>query len=443
MPNTLADEVTQNPFSAFVQIHEWYTGIGVPDDCMENDMKINTGQGSISLVTLIGIWSVSALNALPGLAVSPILGQLSQTFPQASELDLQMLASLPSLMTIPFVIISGKLAEKVSHILLLETGLGLFLLSGILYLVSDSMWQLIAVSALLGVGSGMIVPLSTGLISHYFTGEARVRQFGYSSAITNLTLVLATVVTGYLAEISWRLPFVVYLLPAVSIILSYSLKGDAGAGGQGVSANPPVTAQDNTASPVAGKAGFMTGPLIETMILYGLATYLVIIISFNLPFLMREYHFSSENAGIMISLFFLAIMLPGLAMGPVIRYLGNRTLFAGFAAIAAGLLSILVAPVESFIAPGCILAGLGYGVIQPWVYEKATHMAVPGKITMALALIMAMNYIAILVCPFIINFCGWLLHLENQQFPFAFNLAISVSVSVYAWTRRKSFVFTP
>ena len=70
-------------------------------------------------------------------------------------------------------------------------------------------------------------------------------------------------------------------------------------------------------------------------------------------------------------------------------------------------------------------------------------MAVPGKITMALALIMAMNYIAILVCPFIINFCGWLLHLENQQFPFAFNLAISVSVSVYAWTRRKSFVFTP
>ena len=37
-------------------------------------MKIETGQGTIPLITLLGIWSISALNALPGLAVSPILG---------------------------------------------------------------------------------------------------------------------------------------------------------------------------------------------------------------------------------------------------------------------------------------------------------------------------------------------------------------------------------
>ena len=426
-----------------MQIHDWNTRQGVPDDCMENDMKIDTGKGTLSLITLIGIWSVSALNALPGLAVSPILGQLSQTFPDASELDLQMLASLPSLMTIPFVLIAGKLAEKISQIILLETGLGLFLLSGILYLVSDR--TLAADRRFRLAGSRLRhdrLPLSTGLISHFFTGEARVRQFGYSSAITNLTLVLATIVTGYLAQMSWRLPFVVYLLPAVSIVPSYSLIRGIGHDGHGASGNLPVAADNDTTAEITGKTGFMTGKLVETMILYGLATYLVIIISFNLPFLMREYRFSSENAGIMISLFFLAIMVPGLIMGQVIRYLGNKTLFAGFAAIAAGLLSILVAPVESFIAPGCIIAGLGYGVIQPWVYEKATRMAIPEKVTMALALVMAMNYIAILACPFIISFCGWLLRLESQQFPFAFNLAIAVSVSVYAWIRRNSLVFT-
>lgn len=43
-------------------------------------MKINTGQGTIPLITLIGIWSVSALTSLPGLAVSPILGELSTIF---------------------------------------------------------------------------------------------------------------------------------------------------------------------------------------------------------------------------------------------------------------------------------------------------------------------------------------------------------------------------
>lgn len=64
-------------------------------------MKINTGQGTIPLITLIGIWSVSALTSLPGLAVSPILGELSTIFPHATELDIQMLTSLPSLLIIP------------------------------------------------------------------------------------------------------------------------------------------------------------------------------------------------------------------------------------------------------------------------------------------------------------------------------------------------------
>ena len=68
-------------------------------------MKIETGRGRIPLITLLAIWSISALNALPGLAVSPILGELQKIFPRATELDIQMLSSLPSLM-----IISGILS---------------------------------------------------------------------------------------------------------------------------------------------------------------------------------------------------------------------------------------------------------------------------------------------------------------------------------------------
>ena len=162
-------------------------------------MKINTGRGTIPLITLVGIWSVSALTSLPGLAVSPILGQLTTIFPHATELDIQMLTSLPSLLIIPFVLLAGKLAEKRDFVRLLKAGLWMFAASGVLYLFSDKMWQLMVVSALLGIGSGLIIPLSTGLVSRYFTGEYRVKQFGYSSAITNVTLVVATEVTGYLA----------------------------------------------------------------------------------------------------------------------------------------------------------------------------------------------------------------------------------------------------
>lgn len=97
-------------------------------------MKVQTGQGTIPLITLIGIWSISALNALPGLAVSPILGKLSTIFPGSTELDIQMLSSLPSLLIIPFIILSGKLTEKINIIKLLQIGLVIFSLSGLLYL---------------------------------------------------------------------------------------------------------------------------------------------------------------------------------------------------------------------------------------------------------------------------------------------------------------------
>ena len=98
-----------------------------------------------------------------------------------------MLTSLPSLLIIPFILLGGKLTEIVDYVRVLKVGLWLFAASGILYLISNRMWQLIVVSALLGIGSGLIIPLSTGLVSRYFVGIYRVKLFGLSSAITNFT----------------------------------------------------------------------------------------------------------------------------------------------------------------------------------------------------------------------------------------------------------------
>ena len=55
--------------------------------------RIYTGKGYIGLSALVGIWSVSALTSLPGLAVSPISEKLLTVFPSATELDIQMLTT--------------------------------------------------------------------------------------------------------------------------------------------------------------------------------------------------------------------------------------------------------------------------------------------------------------------------------------------------------------
>lgn len=403
-------------------------------------MKINTGQGTIPLITLIGIWSVSALTSLPGLAVSPILGELSTIFPHATELDIQMLTSLPSLLIIPFVLLAGKLAEKRDFIRLLRVGLWLFAASGVLYLFSSRMWQLMAVSALLGIGAGLIIPLSTGLISRYFTGEYRVRQFGYSSAITNMTLVVVTAVTGYLAEVHWRLPFAVYLLPLISLVLSAYLKKDAASVTikQAAAIIPPI----QSTPVISGKYGIHIRHLVQLMLFYGLVTYVVLAVTFNLPFLMEAHHFSSGNSGLMISLFFLAIMAPGFMLDSLVKLLGNKTKLYSLLAIAIGLLLIWISPTEWLIVPGCILVGLGYGIIQPLIYDKTVDTAIPQKTTLALAFVMVMNYLAILLSPFITDFFQWIFHTGSQEFPFIFNLCITILIMHWAYAKKEEFLFS-
>ena len=405
-------------------------------------MKIQTGRGTTPLITLIAIWSISALTSLPGLAVSPILGDLTKIFPKATDLDIQMLTSLPSLLIIPFILLGGKLTEKVDFVRILKIGLWLFAASGILYLISNKMWQLIVVSALLGIGSGLIIPLSTGLISKYFVGTYRVKQFGLSSAITNFTLVIATAVTGYLAEVSWHLPFLVYLLPLISILLVGHLKESRSDAAVKPSSQSTAPSGQTAAVDTGGsKYGIHIKHLLQIMLFYGVTTFIVLAVIFNLSFLMEKHHFSSGNSGLMISLFFLAIMAPGFCLDKIVDELKERTKAYSLLSMAVGLALIWIAPIEWLIIPGCILVGLGYGIIQPMLYDKTTHTALPQKATMALAFVMMMNYLAILLYPFIIDFLQNLFHTQSQEFPFVFNLLITIVTFFWAYLRRDTFLF--
>ena len=403
-------------------------------------MKIETGRGRIPLITLLGIWSISALNALPGLAVSPILGELQKIFPHATELDIQMLTSLPSLMIIPFILLAGKLTERIDNIRLLQIGLVIFVISGVLYLLSNKMWQLVAISGMLGVGSGLIIPLSTGLIGRFFVGRYRTKQFGLSSAITNLTLVIATVVAGYLAEISWHLPFVVYLLPIVSIILSFQLRK---ALTQEPEPSPVTDNSDNGLRPhvQVGNNGIGTHHLIEVMLFYGLVTYLVVIISLNLPFLIEERGMPTGISGTYISLFFLAIMAPGFILNRLIDLMGRSTQVWSMLMIVIGLGLIVATGNVWLVGVGCVLAGIGYGIIQPIMYDRTTHIVLPHKSTMALACVMAMNYVAILVCPFVIKLFKIIMHDSSELVAFQLNTFLATLTLLVVFINRKSALF--
>lgn len=390
-------------------------------------MKIYTGKGYISLFALLAIWSVSAVTSLPGLAISPILEDLSRIFPSASQLEIQMLTSLPSLLIIPFVLLSGWLSGSGESLRMLAIGLVIFFASGVICIFAKDIRLLIVASCIMGIGAGVVVPYSTGLVVRYFTGDSRVQQLGISSAVNNLSLVIATAVVGWIATKDWHLAFTVYLLPAVALVLLLALRS--------VKSAPEPEESDQLR-----QTKIHWARLIGLSALYFVITFTTLVITFYLSFLLEKYRFPQEFSSVMISLFFLAIMLPGFVLNSIIRRVRSTTIFLSLCFIVVGLLLVGTVPDIPLMTLGVILTGVGYGVLQPIIYDKTAIIAPPEAATKALSVVMTMNYVAVVVCPFVVDFAAKLMQQHKESFPFVLSAILVAMVALLSLLLRKSFV---
>ena len=159
-------------------------------------MQVKTGKGTISMMVVVAIWSLSLAVDLPGLAVTPIEGSLRSIFTDATDFKIQLLTVLPNLVIIPFVLLSGKLSESRHKVAVIALGTIMYLIAGAWSIFCNSLTGLIWLSCLLGAGCGLILPFSTGLIADVFTGKYRMKQMGIISAIGNVALVQATLAEG-------------------------------------------------------------------------------------------------------------------------------------------------------------------------------------------------------------------------------------------------------
>lgn len=414
-------------------------------------IRIPTGNGSITLPALLAIWSISLVVNLPGLAVSPMLGNLDKIFPHVGDLEIQLLTVLPNLLIIPFVLFSGKLSESKDKVRIVVIGLAIYLVAGILYFFAESMPMLIATSCLLGCGCGLVIPLAAGLIADTFSGKYRMQQLGIKSGISNMALVAATFAVGWLNHGNWHTPFLVYLIPIIPLALILFVRNvnpTASVKMNSIRAGADLTQTESmpeVGTPKPGEKickGLIVGRIMGLLGLYAFVTYTVSVISYYLPFLIQEDHLSSDITGTVTALFYLAVFLPGFILPYVIKLLGQRTSLLAAVSIAAGLLLMSMASEHIMLYVAAVLMGFGYGVFQPVIYDKATYTVTDGrKSTLSLAIVLSVNYIAVAMTPFVIDFFRDIIGTKSNHFPFILNFALTMLFAVVVVLRRKTFTF--
>ncbi|MDE6270035.1 MAG: MFS transporter [Muribaculaceae bacterium] len=420
-------------------------------------MQVQTGKGTISMMVVLAIWSLSLAVDLPGLAVTPIEGQLHSIFHDATDFKIQLLTVLPNLVIIPFVLLSGKLSESRHKIAVIVAGTVLYLAAGALSIFSSSLNMLIFLSCLLGAGCGLILPFSTGLIADVFTGKYRMKQMGIISAIGNVALVLATFVVGFLAAKSWHLPFLVYLLPLLSLVLIPFLrkipKSDynqpattdttATAAAKTTTAPAAVPAVDADGFSTKGqtvKGGFYIGRTVWLLLAYFFFVFATCIPSYYLP---NISWIDAESASTMTSVFYFAMFVIGLALTPFMKFFRKTTFIVATAMIVGGFALFIFTHSFVVYVIAAALTGLGNGIAQPIFYTKATEVVTSdSKSTLSLAYLQVANYVAISLVPVIISAARTIFHQPTSTiFPFTFVGILTAIVLVFVVIRSRNFVF--
>ena len=398
---------------------------------------ISTGRQPLPLIVVASILSLSLVVNLPGLAVTPMLAQLKVIFPDSTQFEEQLLSLIPNLVIVPFLIISGRLSTTRHKIGVVVAALVLFTASTVAYFFSRSMWGLIIISIFLGAGAGLLIPFSTGLLSDTFSGEGLTRQMGLQSGISNLTLVVATFVVGLLASRDWHLPFVVYLVALVPLAMTPLLKRIPRD-----ELYPAEMASGNKGEQLQRISPLRYSKTWGVIAVYFAITYLTMIVTLFCPYLIEKHDWGDALSGTVSSVYFLFVFIPGFILPWILRRMRGLSMIVASAMIFVGLGGIALLPERWMLITGAGLCGLGYGIFQPFLYDKATRILPAGSdSTRTLAIVLVANYLAIVLTPEIVDGCRALLHGGTGTFAFALNAVLSavlVAVSVI-WRGKYAF----
>lgn len=366
----------------------------------------------------VSILSLSLLTVMAGAAVAPALSVIQAHFTDSSQLFVQMIISVPALFIVLTNFIFPKLCKFLGAKTLVLIGLLFYTVGGCAAGLFDNIFLLLLMRALVGMGVGIIMPLSTGLLSFYFRPEQQVHLMGYSSAMNQMGGVIATLLSGLLANFSWRASFLVYLMGLISIVLCLVyLPND-----KIVQKSPAKT---------AGSAAANHSGVFRANSVYILAIFLLMSAFFLYP-----SNFAMETAaeGI-IPQHYIAVIMAGMDFvafcGGLLFVrakvlLGTKTKFLAPLCFLIGYLLLALLGGWAGTLLGSVFVGFANGAGIPYIMSEASIKAGTAAAATVMPLLSAALYLAQFLSPVLMSLITALFGGIFPHLPYCFAIVLSV-----------------
>jgi MFS family permease len=179
-------------------------------------MKKNTS--ALKLTILL----VSSLTIMSIVTISPSLPEMSLAFSDIdnAEFLVKLILTLPALFIAISSFFVGVLIDRYGRLKLLWIALLFYAISGASGYFLDNIYYILIGRALLGISVGVSMTIVITLIADYFDGMERQKFVGIQVAFMSLGGILFIGLGGVLADINWRLPFLIYMLSLVILPLA-------------------------------------------------------------------------------------------------------------------------------------------------------------------------------------------------------------------------------
>ena len=307
---------------------------------------------------------VSSLTIMSMITISASLPDMTKAFsalPNAENL-VKLTLSFPALFIALTAIIAGKFIDKFGRLRLLNAALILYAIAGSSGYWLDNIYIILAGRALLGICVGITMTIATTLIADYYQGKSRQKFAGLQIAVMSLGGIMFVTLGGVLADISWRVPFLLYLFPLLILpMTSLFLK-------------EPKTlhiAKSKDTSVKSPKIIWLV--FINIMIMW----ILFFIIPVQIPFYLKSIGIEKNTLiGIAIASTTFFSVISSLSFSRIKDRLSYQQVFGiSYLLMALSFASISYGGSYGMVMIGMLLAGLGMGLMIPnanvWVMQLA------------------------------------------------------------------------
>jgi MFS family permease len=335
----------------------------------------------------ISVLCMSAI-LLSYMVMVPLLAEILISFPNATVTQIQLVYTIPSIITIPTMLLSGKLVYYFSKKNMVLTSMLLIVVFGILpVLFNSSLTFLYLVSGVMGIGLGIITTLSSNIVSDYFNGLECSRIMGYQSAAISMGAMVVSILSGRIAAIHWSYSYLIFLvfIPCIWIVFKFLPK------------DTPVKRIEKSEKKLNGK-----------LLYFALLTFLcgVFVTGYNTNialFIQNKKLGGVEASGLVSSICMLIGIPAGFFVGKLSKRFNRNIFFVAVACIACGFFITAFSSNIIFVYLGAILIGFGFAVRNPSAITYAVQMVSPDDAATAIAIVGAALNTGNFVSPFIIN----------------------------------------